>query len=282
MTVPEKPLAIVYLDNVIVSDLATKKYSVSEVLSACQVDGARFAFTDYSVIEAVNGNDPQRILLRAGLIDDIASIWLPDMLWQRDLAFVRFLTSDDTTKVEPPLFRSFAELLRGDPRWGCVTVPESYSAKQYALSKIRGGHSHVDLKNSFLGLEKVRRELSKPHDPITDSEINWWLALSVLQRYSIQVVDSAAMQLKVLLGHAQLRAMSPAFDVEIHISKFRTSELHKRQASNSVDLFHVTSALPICDFFVTQDVDVLRAIRYVADRTSHRIAKGVSITERTA
>ena len=275
---PEKLLPTVYLDNVIASDLATKKYSINDVLGACQVDGARFAFTDYSVIEAVNGNDPQRILLRASLIDDIASIWLPDVLWQRDLAFVRFLTSNDTTKVEPPLFTSFAGLLRGDPRWGRVTVPERYSAKQYALSKIRGGHSHDDLNNSILGLEEVRRELSKPHDPITDADINWLLAVSVLQRYSIQVVDSAAMQLKVLLGHAQLRAMSPAFDVELHTSEFRTSELHKHQASNSIDLFHVTSALPICDFFVTQDVDVLRAIQYVADRTSHKIAKGVSIT----
>ena len=263
---------LVYLDNMVISDIATGRLLGQDVAARCGADEVRFTFSEYSMIEATNGDQPERVFARAKVIDQLASAWIPDFLWQRDLAFIRFLTSDSDALLVSPVFNSLSELLRSDPRTSGPQVPIDFSVTHYAQSKCSGRQDFSFLDHSFSVLEQVRRELRGVQELPSEVEINLHIARSVLLRYQIPVQDSGSLILKVATGNDALLKLSPAFDIEMLMSKFRTKDKLKNQVSNSVDFFHLCTALPVCDFFVTTDADVIRAASFVRSSTQHKVA----------
>ncbi len=261
----------------VISDLATGKLKSEAVTARCGVDKVRFTFSEYSIIEATNGSQPDRICARARMIDELASAWIPDVIWQRDLAFVEFLTSNLNTPSVVPVFSSLPELLRGDPRTPGLVVPNDYSAIHYARSKCSDKQDFSFLDQSFAVLEEVRRELRGVPELPLDAEINLQIARSVLDRYQISVQDSGSLLVKVALGGKELVTRCAALEIEMLYSRFRTTEQLKNQTSNSVDFFHLNSALPVCDFFVTCDADVIRAADYIRTKTQHKIARVIEL-----
>jgi len=268
---------LVYLDNMVISDLATGKLQSEAVTACCGVDKVLFTFSEYSIIEATNGTQPDCILARARMIDKLASAWIPDVIWQRDLAFVQFLTSDSEASLDVPVFGSLPELMRSDPRTPGLVVPNDYSAIHYARSKCSDKQDFSFLDQSFAVLEKVRRELRGVQELPLNAEINLHIARSVLKRYQIPVHDSGSLLVKVALGGKELLKRCAALEIEMLYSRFRTTEQLKNQTSNSVDFFHLSSALPVCDFFVTCDADVIRAAEYIRTKTQHKIARVIEL-----
>ncbi len=273
-SVIRKPL--IYLDNNVVSDLAKKSLSGADIFRLCDCESAYFAFSEYSVSEAIKGDKAEHIAARALVIDTLARVWIPDHLWQRDLGFIRFLTSEvDDTVTEIPLFDSFAGLLVHNPRPKQLTIPANHSAAHEACVKISGKYDESILEKSMEHIEFVRKELKKVEHDVPNMQINLIIAKSVLERYQIPVADSAALICKVAMGGESLNRICPALEIESLLGEFRASDELKADPSNSYDHFHLAACLPICDFFVSSDKDAIKAVEFVKKRSQHAIAKAV-------
>ena len=273
-SVIRKPL--IYLDNNVVSDLAKKSLSGADIFRLCECESACFAFSEYSVSEAIKGNKAEHIAARALVIDNLAHVWIPDHRWQIDLGFIRFLTSEvDDTTTEIPLFDSFAGLLVHKPPQKNVAIPANYAAAHEACVKISGRIDESILENSMLSIESVRKALKAAGQTVLPAQINLILAKSVLERYQIPVTDSAALICKVAMGGATLDRICPALEIEEWLGNFRGSDQLRASPSNSYDFFHLAACLPICDFFVSNDNDAIKAAKYVAAHSQHKIAKAI-------
>ncbi|HTE14987.1 MAG TPA: hypothetical protein VK642_07900 [Burkholderiales bacterium] len=271
----------IYLDSNVVSDLANGKLSAANIAKFCGDTKAVFAFSYYSVLEAIRGDRPDKIAARALVIDRLARVWIRDPIWERDIEWIHFLTSG--TPSLPPLrvtFPILRELMR-DMLWlTAAVVPIDYTASYMACRKIGGVDDESDIDKPFRHLETVRKELAATTVGISPVEMNLRVAKSVVERYRLSNSDSAAMICKVATTpNKKINRECPSKEVEELLSEFRTSGELKNNPSNTFDFFHLWTALPSCSYFVSRDADAIKAARYVRDRSQHKIAEPVNPSE---
>jgi hypothetical protein len=273
--VTQDSIPLIYIDTNVISDVATSKLNPKDIFSACGCETAIFAFSEYSVREAVRGVKPEFIAARALTIDSLAGLWIPDIIRQRDIGFIEFLTRGDPQPIEIPLYASFAELLRDANGFNEVQVRANYSAAHEACLKISGRGSDAILDPSMQSLESTRVGLKNSDQQHLDVVIDFRIAESVIERYQL-VLDNPLGAGKVFVERSNLYRICAAAEIEYLLNEFRASDALHSQQSNSYDFLHLATSLGVADFFVTKDREAIAAAEFVSARSQHKIAAPIN------
>ena len=277
MSDTSEDIPLIYLDSNVISDLATNALSTNDIFTLCKCDKACFAFSQYSVWEAIRGEKPAFIAARALVIDRLANIWIPDPIWQRDLGFIQFLTSNEVgLPVKIPFYPSLLALIQNIPGLKKPTGDVNYTASYMACWKISGKDNESLIDVPFKYLEEVRKELTATQHNVLPIEMNLLIAKSVVERYDLSHVDPVAMLCKVATTCNEiLNKVCPSMEVEALLSEFRTSGELKNNSTNTYDFFHLWAALPTCDYFVSLDKDAIKAAYFVKNRSVNKAATAI-------